>query len=184
MSRGKSCRTICSQRLLLTAPRSSMSSLKGSGFVGSSFFFSGRTTVSKSGSGWALNCGTWKVQRKHIFTLLYIAILFWRSKGISSGSVSPPLHFASLPASSLSVPSSLVPSLQRRMDRPPQGGSLVTGAGRGGQSEGLEGPSLVRAVLPGGKKLCLGEIELSTFKFKAPKLSLLPQPWVPYESSS
>lgn len=57
-------RTICCQRLFLTAPRSSMSSLKGSGFVGSSFFFSGRTTVSKSGSGWALNCGTWKVHKK------------------------------------------------------------------------------------------------------------------------
>lgn len=58
-------RTICCQRVFLTAPRSSMSSLKGSGFVGPCFFFSGRTTVSKSGSGWALNCGTWKVDKRH-----------------------------------------------------------------------------------------------------------------------
>lgn len=57
---GRSRRTICSQRLIFTAPRSSSCSLNGSGFVGSSFFFSGRTTVLKSGSGWALNCGTWK----------------------------------------------------------------------------------------------------------------------------
>lgn len=62
----RSCRTICSQRLFFTAPRSSMSSLKGSGFVGSSFFFSGRTTVSKSGSGWALNCGTWKISEETV----------------------------------------------------------------------------------------------------------------------
>lgn len=51
-------RTICSKRLFFTAPRWSTSSLKGSGLVGSSFFFSGRTTASKSGNGWALNCGT------------------------------------------------------------------------------------------------------------------------------
>lgn len=51
-------RTICSSRVLLTAPRWSMSSLKGSGFVASGFFFSGRMMVSKFGSSWALNWGT------------------------------------------------------------------------------------------------------------------------------
>lgn len=51
-------RTICSSRVLFAAPRLSMRSLKGSGFVASSFFFSGRMTVLKFGSSWALNWGT------------------------------------------------------------------------------------------------------------------------------
>lgn len=61
-------------------------------------------------------------------------------KDAGSGHATPPLRFASPPAFSLLEPSSLVPSLQRRTDRPPHGGSLLAGAGKGGQSEALEGP--------------------------------------------
>lgn len=44
--------------VLLTAPRSARNGPNSSDFVGSSFLFSWRPTVSKSGSVWALNCGT------------------------------------------------------------------------------------------------------------------------------
>lgn len=152
----KRCCTICSQRLLLAAPRSSMSSLKGSGLVGSSFFFSGRTTVSKSGSGWALNCGTWGGLEKtpvitQRCTLDVLGLVSWKL----DPRFSPP-HFASPPVSSPSTPASRAPAPQRRTDRPPPGGALVGGAGRGGRSGAPGEPWLVRAVSPEKTNVNLG----------------------------
>lgn len=113
--------TICSKRLFFTAPRWSTSSLKGSGFVGSSFFFSGRTTASKSGNGWALNCGTCKGVQTNTSDFLMSPPLHT----LRLLRPHPPPHFLAPRASSPSMPASHAPALRTRRDRPPRGGALA-----------------------------------------------------------
>lgn len=60
--------------------------------------------------------------------------------------MSLPLQVSCPPTSSPSVPSFLVPFLQKRMDRPLHCGSVVTGVGTVGQSGGLREPICVGVV--------------------------------------